>query len=62
VIPPWNFIEQPLRDAVAKTMAGRLSQWSIEQGEPTGSGLGGALEVATEQYLALLAGRLRAAA
>jgi hypothetical protein len=36
---------------VARTMAGRLAKWTIVPGEPTGSGLGGALEVAVEQYL-----------
>jgi len=47
----WKFIEEPLREMVARTMAGRLAKWSIVPGEPTGSGLGGALEVAVEQYL-----------
>lgn len=58
----WKFIEKPLREAVARTMAGRLANWSIEKGEPTGAGLGGALEVATDHYLTLLAGRTRAVA
>jgi predicted NBD/HSP70 family sugar kinase len=53
----WKFIGQPLRSAVAGTMAGRLANWSVEPGEPTGSGLGGAIEVATDHYLTKLAGR-----
>jgi hypothetical protein len=32
-------------------MAGRLTNWTIEPGEPAGSGLGGALEVAVEEFL-----------
>lgn len=62
VVYGWKFIEKPLRETVAGTMAGRLANWSIEQGEPTGAGLGGALEVATDHYLTLLAGRTSAVA
>jgi hypothetical protein len=40
----------------------RLSNWSLEQGQPTGAGLGGALEVAIEHYLTGLAGSMQAAA
>ncbi|HVQ38397.1 MAG TPA: ROK family protein [Pyrinomonadaceae bacterium] len=57
----WRFIEDSLRDAVARTMVGRLATWSIEAGEPTGSGLGGALEVAIEQHLTSIVTQLRPA-
>jgi predicted NBD/HSP70 family sugar kinase/plasmid maintenance system antidote protein VapI len=62
VVHGWKSIQQSLREALAKTMAGRLSHWSVEPGEPTGAGLGGALEVAIEHYLTELAGPARAAA
>ncbi len=47
----WKYIKQPLFEAVGKSMAGKLSDWTIECGEPKGSALGGALEVAVEEYL-----------
>lgn len=47
----WKFIREPLRNAVAQSMAGRVSGWSVEPGELRGAGLGGALEVAVEGYL-----------
>ena len=47
----WKFISEPLRSAVAQSMAGRLSGWSVEPGEATGAGLGGALEVAVEGFI-----------
>ncbi|MDQ3651091.1 MAG: ROK family protein [Acidobacteriota bacterium] len=53
IVYGWKYLEEPLREMVARTMAGRLSNWSIVPGEPTGSGLGGALEVAIEQYLTM---------
>ena len=53
----WKFISGPLREAVGQSMAGRLSGWSIEAGEPTGAGLGGAVEVAAEEFLARAVGR-----
>ncbi|MEJ7618764.1 MAG: hypothetical protein WKF30_17735 [Pyrinomonadaceae bacterium] len=43
-------------------MAGRLAPWSVLPGEPTGAGLGGAIEVAVEQYLATLATQIKVAA
>jgi predicted NBD/HSP70 family sugar kinase len=58
----WKFVEKSVRKAVARTMVGRLANWSIEPGEPTGSGLGGALEVVIEQHLATLITRSRSAA
>ena len=58
----WKFVQRSLQAAVAGTMAGRLSNWSVEPGQPTGAGLGGALEVAVEHYLSQLAGSRSAAA
>src|ERR687886_35453 len=40
----WKFIGKPLRTAVEQSLAGRLTGCSVEPGEPTGAGLGGALE------------------
>ena len=62
VVHGWKFVQKSLQDAVARTMAGRLSHWSVEPGQPSGAGLGGALEVAIEHYLTGLAGSTRAAA
>jgi predicted NBD/HSP70 family sugar kinase len=47
----WRFLREPLRHAVAQSMAGRLSGWSVEPGEASGAGLGGALEVAAEGFI-----------
>ncbi len=48
----WKFIEQPLNDAIRRSIIGKIDGWSVEAGEPAGSALGGALEVAVEEYLA----------
>ena len=58
----WKFIEKSLHEAVARTMVGRLATWFIESGEPTGAGLGGALEVVIEQHLANVVAQVRSAA
>jgi predicted NBD/HSP70 family sugar kinase/AraC-like DNA-binding protein len=47
----WKFIREPLHNAVAQSMAGKLFGWSVEQGEMRGAGLGGALEVAAEGFI-----------
>ena len=47
----WKFIEAPARNAIARSICGRLSNWSLVAGETHGSELGGALEVAIEHYL-----------
>ncbi len=62
IVLGWKFLKDPLCEAVAHTMAGRLTNWSVEAGEPTGAGLGGALEVAFEQYLEIVTAQARAAA
>lgn len=48
----WKFISGPLQEAVWQSMAGRISGWSVEPGEPTGAGLGGAVEVAADEFRA----------
>lgn len=47
----WKYIKEPLFEAVGKSMAGKLAHWTIECGEPKGSAIGGALEVAVEEFL-----------
>jgi predicted NBD/HSP70 family sugar kinase len=47
----WKYIKEPLYAAVGKSMAGKLTDWTIECGEPKGSAIGGALEVAVEEFL-----------
>jgi predicted NBD/HSP70 family sugar kinase len=48
----WNILEKPLKQAIEKSIVGRLKGWSVERGEPMGAAIGGALEVAVEDYLA----------
>ena len=48
----WRFIETPLRDAIKTSIVGKTSDWTIECGEPKGSAIGGALEVAIEEFIA----------
>jgi predicted NBD/HSP70 family sugar kinase len=48
----WQFIEQPLRDAIDRSIVGKTDGWSVEAGSPAGAAIGGALEVAVEEYLA----------
>jgi predicted NBD/HSP70 family sugar kinase len=62
IVYGWKFIEKSLHEAVARTMVGRLATWFIESGEPTGAGLGGALEVVIEQHLANVVAQVRSAA
>jgi len=62
IVHGWKFLQKSIEDAVAGTMAGRLSNWSVERGQPTGAGLGGALEVAIEHYFTGLAKLTPAAA
>jgi predicted NBD/HSP70 family sugar kinase len=47
----WRFMSGPLHEAVGRSMAGRLSNWTVVPGRATGAGLGGALEVAIDHYL-----------
>jgi predicted NBD/HSP70 family sugar kinase len=48
----WKFIEKPLREAIERSIIGKVEGWRIEAGEPQGAAIGGALEVAVEEYLA----------
>jgi predicted NBD/HSP70 family sugar kinase len=57
----WKFIETAARAAIAMSLAGRLSRWSLEPGDMHGADLGGALEVAIEHYLFSVIGRPKAA-
>jgi predicted NBD/HSP70 family sugar kinase len=57
----WKFLEMSARAAIAMSLAGRLSRWSLEPGDMHGADLGGALEVAIEHYLFTVAGRSKAA-
>jgi predicted NBD/HSP70 family sugar kinase len=54
IVLGWAFIEHALHEAIDHSMVGRLTRWSTSAGEAAGSGLGGALEVAFEEYLASL--------
>lgn len=47
----WKYIHPPLREAIGKSMIGRIPGWILECGEPKGSALGGALEVAIDDFL-----------
>jgi predicted NBD/HSP70 family sugar kinase len=47
----WSFIEEPIREAISRSIIGKVDGWSIEAGEPVGSAIGGALEVAVDEYL-----------
>src|SRR5690349_3459408 len=58
----WKFIEAPARAAIARSLGGRLSDWSLVAGETLGSELGGALEVAIEHYLLTILGSAKVAA
>lgn len=51
IVYGWKFLKEPLQKAVGQSIAGKLSNWSIEPGEPRGAGLAGALEIATEEFL-----------
>ena len=50
----WTFIKQPMDEAIKRSIVGRIEGWSIEAGSPAGSALGGALEVAVDDYLSSL--------
>src|SRR5947209_610807 len=51
IVYGWKFLQERLHEAVGQSMAGKLPGWRVEPGEPTGAGLGGALEVAAEELL-----------
>ena len=47
----WKFISEPLFAAIKRSVIGKLDGWSVEQGSPAGAAIGGALEIAVEEYL-----------
>ena len=47
----WSFIKEPLHEAIRRSIIGRIEGCSVEAGSPAGSAIGGALEVAVEEYL-----------
>ena len=47
----WDFIAGPLNAAIRRSIIGKVEGWSVEAGSPSGSALGGALEVAVEEFL-----------
>ncbi len=47
----WKFIEKPLNEAISRSIIGKTDGWSVEAGSPAGAAIGGALEVAVEEYL-----------
>ncbi|HEY8559037.1 MAG TPA: ROK family transcriptional regulator [Pyrinomonadaceae bacterium] len=47
----WKYIERPLHEAIERSIIGKIEGWRIEAGEPQGAAIGGALEVAVEEYL-----------
>ena len=47
----WKFIVEPLNEAIRRSIIGNFQGWAVEAGSPSGSALGGALEVAVEEYL-----------
>ncbi len=47
----WNHIKEPLREAIKKSIVGKTADWTVICGEPKGSALGGALEVAVEEFI-----------
>ena len=47
----WQHIKEPLRDSIKKSIVGKTAHWTVICGEPKGSALGGALEVAVEEFI-----------
>jgi predicted NBD/HSP70 family sugar kinase len=62
LVQGWKFIESSARAAIAMSLCGRLSRWSLEAGDPYGSVLGGPYEVAIEHYLITIVGSTKVAA
>ena len=50
----WKFIKDPLYEAIGRSIVSKIDGWSVEAGEPVGSAIGGALEVAVEDYLSTI--------
>jgi predicted NBD/HSP70 family sugar kinase len=47
----WKFINQSLVDSVEQSLASKIKGWTVERGEPSGAGLGGAFEIAFNEYI-----------
>lgn len=47
----WKHMREPLSNAIKKSIVGKIPGWTVECGEPKGSALGGALEVAVEEFI-----------
>jgi predicted NBD/HSP70 family sugar kinase len=47
----WKFLTEAMNEAVGKSMAGRLAEWTVVPGDAAGADMGGALEVAIDHYL-----------
>lgn len=50
----WEYIEGPIKEAIGRSIVGQIKGWSVEAGEPAGAAIGGALEVAVEEYLSTI--------
>lgn len=50
----WKFIAEPMNAAISRSIIGKTDGWKIEAGSPAGAAIGGALEVAVEEYLSNL--------
>lgn len=50
----WSFIEGPMKEAIGRSIIGKIDGWSVEAGEAAGAAIGGALEVAVEEYLSTI--------
>ncbi len=50
----WQFIKDPLHEAIERSIIGKIDGWSVEAGSPAGAAIGGALEVAVEEYLSMV--------
>ena len=47
----WNYIKEPLRESIKRSIVGKTADWTVICGEPKGSALGGALEIAVEEFI-----------
>lgn len=47
----WEFIEKPLKSSISKSIVGKTQDWSVIAGSPVGSAIGGALELAANEFL-----------
>jgi predicted NBD/HSP70 family sugar kinase len=56
LVQGWKFVAGPLNQAIERSIVGRLDGWTVEKGDPSGGMLGGALEVAADEYLKAAAG------